>query len=85
MFCSPVFVIDCGSSAITWVDSDLVTLFYVKVQIGIIFFVIQYIVCIGLFRLVILVPWVIQVYQAFRLHDSYWIRNIVQTCPTCYL
>ena len=60
--------------------------FDVKVQIDncIVFSVIQYSVCIELLRLMILVPWAIQVYQAFRLHDSYCIRNIVQTCLTWY-
>ena len=33
----------------------------------------------------ILVPWAIQVNQVFRLHDYYWIGNIVPTCPNWYL
>ena len=82
--CSPVVpnvVVRVSFAGWIWIWA-IIALFDVKVQVGIIFLVIQYSVCIELFWLVILVPGAIQVYQAFRSHHSCWIRNIVHACQT---
>ena len=74
-----MFVLGCGSSDICWMDLDLSNCYFIRRQGLIVLFSLQFSVHL-LYRIDSAGDTCAlgeQVHQEFRLHDSYWIRNIV--------